>query len=69
MSSEPRDPARIDRIVARLRAVWHQAPDLRLGQLVVNCTPTGRDPYFVEDDELERQLVELDLRLAHDFTP
>lgn len=38
-----RDSARIDRMVATLREVWHAYPDLRLGQLVTNA------PYFEAD--------------------
>ena len=37
----PRDPARIDPILARLRAAWHRSPDLRLGQLIVGSIPIG----------------------------
>ena len=35
-----RDPARIDRICDLLCAYWHAHPDLRLGQIVGNFTPT-----------------------------
>jgi hypothetical protein len=31
-----RDPARIDIILSRLRDVWYQHPDQRLGQLLIN---------------------------------
>ena len=51
-----RDPHRIDRIISKLRALWHACPDLRLGQIVVNATPPRRDTFHVEDDELERYL-------------
>jgi hypothetical protein len=34
-----RDPARIDRVLAELRAAWMAAPDLRLGQLLLNALP------------------------------
>lgn len=44
-----RDPQRIDRMVAMIRAYWHRYPDLRLGQLITNL-------YFEEDDDLERRL-------------
>lgn len=47
-----RDPERIDRIIARLRVVWKQNPDLRLGQIIGNAFsyPFGNDPYYVEDE-------------------
>jgi uncharacterized protein YihD (DUF1040 family) len=50
-----RDPARIDRIVGLLRRYWHQYPDLRLGQLIVNVTGSS-DPFYREDDQTEQQL-------------
>ena len=37
----PRDPSRIDPILARLRAAWQRSPDLRLGQLIVGSIPIG----------------------------
>jgi hypothetical protein len=58
-----RDPARINRILAKLGAYWKAYPDLRLGQIVVNLTP-GRDEtrtFNIEDTSLE---VELDATLA-----
>lgn len=33
-----RDPARIDRVLAALRAEWLAQPDIRLTQLVINAT-------------------------------
>jgi hypothetical protein len=53
--SKPRDPARLERMLAKLALVWGAHPDLRLGQLVVNITGTS-DPFSVEDDETERRL-------------
>ena len=38
-----RNPARIDRIIEKLRAAWHAAPDLRLGQLVETAAITGQN--------------------------
>jgi hypothetical protein len=49
-----RDPQRIDRIVDKLREVWKQHPDQRLGQLV--CNLLGNEAWIPEDDELERLL-------------
>lgn len=59
---EPRDPARIDRMLELLRVAWHAAPDLRLGQLVdaILCRSVRdlRDVWEQEDDVNEALLVE-----------
>lgn len=34
-----RDPARIGRVLALLKEYWELAPDLRLGQIIMNFTP------------------------------
>jgi hypothetical protein len=58
----PRDPARIDRVAAKLLELWKLEPDQRLGQLVVNVARSeGRrlelpDVQLLEDDEFERLL-------------
>jgi len=57
-----RDPARIDDVLAALRAAWTESPDLRLGQLIVNAVrPTNPCPeiFYTEDDVLVRQLIDL----------
>lgn len=58
-----RDPARIDRIIGKLRKLWHSNPDMRLGQLVVNLTETHvrgctdvLRVFNVEDDDLENAI-------------
>lgn len=56
MPNAPRDPARIDRILQRLRRLWRSAPDLRLCQLLYCLTRTGEDPFNLEDDRLEERL-------------
>ena len=44
---------RIDGYIARLEAIWKTVPDWRFGQLMCNLLgATGKDPFFVEDDEL-----------------
>lgn len=48
----PRDPARIERMAAKLAVAWAKAPYLRLGQMVVNLGGT-MDPFMVEDDKME----------------
>lgn len=53
-----RDPDRIEDVLAAIRSVWVEDPDLRLTQLVVNAAKfAGRDVvtpelYSLEDDEL-----------------
>ena len=51
-----RDPSRIGRLLDLLRTIWVNNPDLRLGQIVVNCMPVGDHAppvFFVEDTEVE----------------
>jgi hypothetical protein len=62
---KPRDPARIDRMVEKLRALWHAHPDQRLGQLVDNATGLDHATFSIEDDVFE---ANVDLVLAKDFT-
>ena len=55
-SGKPRDPKRIDRLVNKLRQLWHMVPDLRLGQLIsylethLPADKAGVDPFHIEDD-------------------
>ena len=58
-----RDPARIERMLAKVRALWYTDPDARLLQLLLNQT-TGpfEDQYYFEDDKLEKAIDE---RLKH----
>lgn len=56
-----RDPARIDEILAALRAAWQESPDLRLGQLIVDAIrPTQPCPevFHVQDEGLLERLTE-----------
>jgi uncharacterized protein YihD (DUF1040 family) len=56
-----RDPNRIDLIIEALRETWHNHPDMRLGQLIVNISnPTERCPeiFNIEDDILANRLKE-----------
>lgn len=53
-----RDPARIDRIINKLRTAWKNSPDQRLGQLVMNAVAYGakeriNDIFGVEDEITE----------------
>ena len=50
-----RDPGRIKGILAALRAVWEENPDMRLGQLI--CNAVREDMlYYIEDDTLVKAL-------------
>ena len=50
-----RDPGRIKRILAALRAVWKENPDMRFGQLI--CNAVREDMlYYIEDDTLVKAL-------------
>lgn len=68
-----RDPERIDRMIGKLRALWKDNPDQRLGQLVVNLyrqpvtSPTPYDCllFNVEDDDME---IEIDDTLKHGWS-
>ncbi len=51
----PRDPARIDPLLAEVRRAWMAYPDLRLAQLIVCCIrDSGSCPrvFYCEDDQL-----------------
>lgn len=55
-----RDPKRIARMIEKLRVYWLAHPDLRLGQLIVNCIPAVSGPtFYVEDDIVEAGLTAL----------
>ena len=50
-----RDPKRINKFCDHLKAVWHQFPDLRFGQLVqivLNDLPYPNSSFYIEDEEL-----------------
>ena len=50
-----RDPGRIKGILAALRAVWEENPDMRLGQLI--CNAVREDMlYYIEDETLVKAL-------------
>ena len=59
-----RDPARIDRILEKVRSVWKRWPDFRISQLFVCVTTPGEhpntatayDPFYLEDDRFEAAL-------------
>jgi len=51
-----RDPKRIKRILELVEKIWKENPDLRLTQLIMNVLSMNADPYYIEDDRLEREL-------------
>ena len=61
-----RDPARIDRMLEKIRAIWKAYPDLRLGQLINAAGNRGgwkdNDQFYVEDTLLEKGLDNLHLK-------
>jgi len=54
-----RDPNRIPQVLGVINGVWNQAPDLRLGQLLLNALPPGKELFYVEDDILLQGLKDL----------
>lgn len=54
-----RDKARIEPTLAAVQAAWIAAPDLRLGQLLLNAMRPSEDLYYMEDDMLLKRLSEL----------
>ena len=54
-----RDENRIPEVMDALEEYWEEHPDLRLAQIVGNIAQEngyGKDPYYMEDDELLREL-------------
>lgn len=52
-----RDPNRIDKFCDDLKTVWHQLPDWRFGQLMINVlsqymSDNGRDVFYLEEPEM-----------------
>ena len=60
-----RSADRIPNILARLNKIWEKYPDLRLGQLLLNCFS---DPllYYIEDDKLIESLESYYLNLCNE---
>ena len=53
-----RNPKRIEPMLALIREIWNKYPDLRLTQLIMNALKMNQDPYYVEDEKLEKALKE-----------
>ena len=58
MFGQPREVARIDRVLKDLEIIWKKNPDLRFYQLLT-CIECGvkKDRFYQEDDVLEEQLA------------
>lgn len=54
-----RDPKRIKRIIGHIQEIWESHPDLRLTQLIMNALQMHEDPYYIEDDHLEKKLISI----------
>lgn len=59
-----RDPDRIDVFCDELKKMWHKVPDWRFGQLMSNALSavdmrTNHDLFYMEDDEMFKELNEL----------
>lgn len=54
-----RDYNRIERILNTIKRIWQNNPDLRLCQLILNITTDANVLYWVDDDELEKALIEM----------
>ena len=56
---------RISNVLDRLGKIWEKYPDLRLGQLLLNCFS---DPllYYIDDDKLIESLESYYLKLCNE---
>lgn len=50
-----RNPQRIDNILERLKIIWKDNPDLRLGQLLLDAVNANR-LFYIEDETLIQAL-------------
>ena len=58
-----RDPTRIDKFCDALKELWKSVPDWRFGQLMCNFlgsvyVETKLDVFFIEDDEMLKQVID-----------
>ncbi len=51
-----RDPERIKPMLELIEEIWNNHPDLRLTQLIMNALNITRDPYYIEDEHLDKAL-------------
>jgi len=57
-----RDPERIPKILAKIEKLWSKYPDMRLGQLILNCfslhNGVTMGVYYMEDEDFVKKLEE-----------
>ena len=53
-----RDKKRISTYIKKLKKIWEQHPDLRLGQLILNAVKED-NLYYIEDGSLFRDIENL----------
>lgn len=58
-----RDPKRIKRIIEKVEKIWEKNPEWRLTQLIMNALSMSTDPYYIEDDDLEKALDNLKVNI------
>ncbi len=58
-SYKPRDSQRIPVVLSEIQKVWEKNPDLRLGQLLMNCCANEIIMYNIEDDMLLERIREV----------
>ena len=51
-----RDIKRIPKTLKLIEKIWKKHPDLRLMQLLLNCTGNYKNSYYIEDDGLVKEL-------------
>ena len=51
-----RNSKRIPELLRIISKVWYKNPDLRLGQLILNGCPTDAGLYYMEDEDLIKNL-------------
>ena len=56
-----RDPERIDVFCDVLKGLWHEVPDWRFGQLMLNAlgevyNRSKQDPFYIEDEKMLEEL-------------
>ena len=63
-----RDPKRIQKFCNRLSHAWSAVPDMRFGQLMTSILviteAQGRDPFYLEEDDMIKQIEELCQKFA-----
>ncbi len=50
-------------MLATVEYIWKKNPDWRLPQLIMNALAISGDPYYIEDDDLEKALDDLKVNI------